>query len=142
MTPGRRDLALATKGFMPADEGDALWDAAVAAGRAVPGAPMLEVGSYCGRSTIWLGDAAESVGVVLFAVDHHRVVKIAPDRLGRFEDGAEVDPGIEALELLARGHHAQLDRARRFQLARRFGSRDPFLDQPFAQALAIRPSER
>jgi predicted O-methyltransferase YrrM len=72
VTPERRELALATKGFMPADEGDALWDAAVAAGHAVPEAPMLEVGSYCGRSTIWLGDAAESVGVVLFAVDHHR----------------------------------------------------------------------
>ena len=72
MTPERRELALATKGFMPADEGDALWDAAVAAGVAIPGAPMLEVGSYCGRSTIWLGDAAEQAGVVLFAVDHHR----------------------------------------------------------------------
>lgn len=72
MTPARRELALATKGFMPADEGDALWDAAVAAAAAVPGAPMLEVGSYCGRSTIWLGDAAEQSGVVLFAVDHHR----------------------------------------------------------------------
>ena len=57
---------------MPADEGDALWDAAVAASKAVPGAPMLEVGSYCGRSTIWLGDAAERSAVVLFAVDHHR----------------------------------------------------------------------
>jgi predicted O-methyltransferase YrrM len=72
VTPERRELALATKGFMPAEEGDALWDAAVAAGQAVPGAPFLEVGSYCGRSTIWLGDAAESVGVALFAVDHHR----------------------------------------------------------------------
>ena len=72
MTPERRELALATKGFMPADEGDALWDAAVAATRAVPDAPMLEVGSYCGRSTIWLGDAAERSGIVLFAVDHHR----------------------------------------------------------------------
>lgn len=72
MRPERRELALATKGFMPADEGDALWAAAVAAGRSVPGAPMLEVGSYCGRSTIWLGDAAELAGVVLFAVDHHR----------------------------------------------------------------------
>ena len=39
---------------------------------AVPNAPMLEVGSYCGRSTIWLGDAAERAGTVLFAVDHHR----------------------------------------------------------------------
>jgi MMP 1-O-methyltransferase len=72
VTPERRQLALATKGFMPADEGDALWDAALAAGAAVPGVPMLEVGSYCGRSTIWLGDAAERSGVVLFAVDHHR----------------------------------------------------------------------
>ena len=72
MTPDRRELALATKGFMPADEGDALWSAAVAAGAAVPNAPMLEVGSYCGRSTIWIGDAAERSGVVVFAVDHHR----------------------------------------------------------------------
>ena len=72
MTPGRRELALATKGFMPADEGDALWNAAVEAAAAVPQAPMLEVGSYCGRSTIWLGDAAERAGTVLFAVDHHR----------------------------------------------------------------------
>jgi MMP 1-O-methyltransferase len=72
VTPERRELAITTKGFMPADEGDALWDAAVAASAAVPGAPMLEVGSYCGRSTIWLGDAAERSGVVLFAVDHHR----------------------------------------------------------------------
>ena len=68
----RRALALRTKGFMPPDEGDALWDAAVAAARAVPGQPMLEVGSYCGRSTIWLGDAAEQTGTVVFAVDHHR----------------------------------------------------------------------
>jgi hypothetical protein len=68
----RRALALATKGFMPADEGDALHAAAVAAGAALPGAPWVEVGSYCGRSTIWLGDAAERCGTALFAVDHHR----------------------------------------------------------------------
>lgn len=72
MKPERRQLALVTKGFMPPDEGDALWSAAVAASAAVPRAPMLEVGSYCGRSTIWLGDAAEQAEVVLFAVDHHR----------------------------------------------------------------------
>lgn len=57
---------------MPADEGDALGAAARAAARAVPGAPMLEVGSYCGRSTVWLGDAAEAAGVLVFALDHHR----------------------------------------------------------------------
>lgn len=57
---------------MPADEGDALHAAAAAAVAAVPDAPMLEVGSYCGRSTVWLGDVAESAGVLLFALDHHR----------------------------------------------------------------------
>jgi hypothetical protein len=72
VTPERRDLALATKGFMPADEGDALRAAAIDAASAVPEAPMLEVGSYCGRSTVWLGDAAEQTGRVLFALDHHR----------------------------------------------------------------------
>jgi hypothetical protein len=72
VTPERRDLALATKGFMPADEGDALRAAAIDAAGAVPEAPLLEVGSYCGRSTVWLGDAAEQTGRVLFALDHHR----------------------------------------------------------------------
>lgn len=70
--PVLRELALATKGFMPADEGDALYEAALAAGRAVPGTPWVEVGSYCGRSTVWLGTAAREADTVLFAVDHHR----------------------------------------------------------------------
>jgi predicted O-methyltransferase YrrM len=70
--PTLRALALATKGFMPEDEGDALHAAATAAAIAVPGAPFVEVGSYCGRSTIWLGDAARESETTLFAVDHHR----------------------------------------------------------------------
>ena len=57
---------------MPPDEGDALYDAACAAGADVPGVPFLEVGSYCGRSTVWLGAAARRAGTVVFAVDHHR----------------------------------------------------------------------
>ena len=72
VSPARRHLALTTKGFMPPDEGDALHAAALDAAGRVPGAAWLEVGSYCGRSTIWLGDAAEQAGTVLFAVDHHR----------------------------------------------------------------------
>ena len=57
---------------MPPDEGDALFEAACAAGVAVPGLPFLEVGSYCGRSTVWLGAAARQCDTVVFAVDHHR----------------------------------------------------------------------
>ncbi len=70
--PVLREHALAAKGFMPAEEGDALYEAAVAAGRALPGLAFVEVGSYCGRSTVWLGAAARACGTVVFAVDHHR----------------------------------------------------------------------
>lgn len=56
---------------MPADEGLALHAAAVAAAADVPG-PFLEVGSYCGKSSVYLGAAAQATGRVLFAVDHHR----------------------------------------------------------------------
>lgn len=57
---------------MPPDEGDALYEAACRAGAACPGLAFLEVGSYCGRSTVWLGAAARACSTVLFAVDHHR----------------------------------------------------------------------
>ncbi len=57
----------AAKGFMPEDEGTALHDAAVAAG-----GPLLEVGTYCGKSAVWLGSAARRRSTVLFTVDHHR----------------------------------------------------------------------
>ena len=66
-----RAHAVAARGFMPEDEGDALYEAAVLASGAVPGAPFVEVGSYCGRSTVWLGGAARLGNTTLFAVDHH-----------------------------------------------------------------------
>lgn len=34
--------------------------------------PAVEIGSYCGRSTVYLGMACKAEGQVLFAVDHHR----------------------------------------------------------------------
>jgi predicted O-methyltransferase YrrM len=64
--------AEAARGFMPPDEGVALHDAAVDAAGRVPGAPLLEIGSYCGKSAVYLGAAAAAAGTVLFAVDHHR----------------------------------------------------------------------
>jgi len=63
------EVARAAKGFMPDDEGLALH----AAGRdAASLAPLLEVGSYCGKSAVYLGAAARAAGTVLFSVDHHR----------------------------------------------------------------------
>jgi MMP 1-O-methyltransferase len=66
-----RARAEATRGFMPLDEGDALFVAARQAATRLPQFPMVEVGSYCGRSTVWLGEAARLSRVTLFAVDHH-----------------------------------------------------------------------
>jgi predicted O-methyltransferase YrrM len=68
--PVLRAAAEAARGFMPPDEGLALHDAAL--GVPVGGSPMLEIGSYCGTSAIYLGAAARERDTVLFALDHHR----------------------------------------------------------------------
>ncbi|WP_255951009.1 class I SAM-dependent methyltransferase [Streptomyces odontomachi] len=70
--PGPDVLAAfeAAKGFMPRDEGLALYAAAAQAARL--GLPLLEVGTYCGRSTVLLAAAARDAGVTAVTVDHHR----------------------------------------------------------------------
>jgi predicted O-methyltransferase YrrM len=72
MDPELQAAAEAARGFMPPDEGLALHDAAVDAISRVPHAPLLEIGSYCGKSAVYLGAAAAAAGRVLFALDHHR----------------------------------------------------------------------
>jgi predicted O-methyltransferase YrrM len=57
------------KGFLADDEACALYQYAEKA--AVFG-PLLEVGSYCGKSTVILGSAAKQHESTVFAVDHHR----------------------------------------------------------------------
>ncbi|MBO1767263.1 class I SAM-dependent methyltransferase [Allobranchiibius sp. GilTou38] len=54
-------------GFLPVDEGAALYDVGCAAG---PGT-WLEIGTYCGKSTYLLGNAARVAGARLVTVDHH-----------------------------------------------------------------------
>lgn len=68
--PAARLFALADQitGFMPADEGRALYDAAV--GYLGDGIGV-EIGTYCGKSTLMLGAAAQQSGGVLYTVDHH-----------------------------------------------------------------------
>ncbi len=56
---------------MPDDEGLALYRVGgVAAGSGL--GPLLEVGTYCGKSAIYLGAAAREGGNLLLSVDHHR----------------------------------------------------------------------
>lgn len=69
MDPELRRHAEAARGFMPTAEGEALYEAARSV--AVAG-PLLEVGTYCGKSSVWIGAAAQELGRVLFTVDHHR----------------------------------------------------------------------
>ncbi|MEU4321546.1 class I SAM-dependent methyltransferase [Nocardia fluminea] len=72
ISAGTSDLfALAEQvvGFMPPDEGRALYAAARAyAGDGI----IMEIGTYCGKSTVYLGAAARETGAAVFTVDHHR----------------------------------------------------------------------
>src|ERR1700677_5246383 len=61
--------AQAATGFMPEPEGLALFDAAASYSRR---GPVLEIGSYCGKSTLSLAAAASAAGQLVVTVDHHR----------------------------------------------------------------------
>ncbi len=57
------------KGFLHPEEGARLYDLALSAARL---GPCLEIGSYCGKSTVYLGTACQRRDQVLYALDHHR----------------------------------------------------------------------
>lgn len=57
------------KGFLDAQEGSGLYEIALEA--SIIG-PCLEIGSYCGKSTIYLGTACKENNGILFSIDHHR----------------------------------------------------------------------
>jgi len=59
----------AVKGFLAAAEGEALFNAAR---KSAALGPVLEIGSYCGKSTVYLGLGARAGGGQVLAVDHHR----------------------------------------------------------------------
>ncbi len=61
--------ALDARGFMPPEEGIALYEEAVAR---LPHGPGLEIGTWCGKSAIYLGAAARATGSTVFTLDHHR----------------------------------------------------------------------
>ncbi len=69
MDPELLRHARAAKGFMPDDEGELLYRVAL---DRLPHGPALEVGTYCGKSAIYLGAAALATGGTVFTVDHHR----------------------------------------------------------------------
>ena len=57
------------KGFLAEDEAQALYQHALQSSEK---GPVLEIGSYCGKSTIYLGLACRGNNSTVFALDHHR----------------------------------------------------------------------
>ncbi len=88
--------ARAAKGFMPDDEGLLLHRRAL---ERLPHGPVLEVGTYCGKSAIYLGAAAREVGGTVFTVDHHRGSE--ENQAGwEHHDPTLVDPDVGLMDTL------------------------------------------
>lgn len=90
-------VAADVRGFLPDDEAAALRAAAVEFAR--PGGVLVEIGTYCGKSTIHLGHVAREAGAVLVTVDHHRGSE--EHQVGwEYHDASLVDPETGAFDTL------------------------------------------
>jgi MMP 1-O-methyltransferase len=132
--PGQTDrlfaLADGVAGFMPADEGHALYETGM---RYLDGGVGVEIGTYCGKSTLLLGAAAQNTDSVLYTVDHHHGSEehqpgweyhdatLVDEKTGRFDtlpafrrilDSAALDDHVVAVvgksSVVARGWRAPL----------------------------------
>lgn len=137
MLPELIRLARATNGFMADDEGNALYRTVLRVGRergqsvegergqsvegeaaaqsvgpdSIPAAvTIVEIGSYCGKSTVYLGAAAAEVGAVVFTVDHHRGSEEMQTGW-EYHDAELVDPATGRIDSL-RSLRATLEAAR------------------------------
>lgn len=96
MPPDLLEHALAAKGFMPPEEGALLHRVAR---ERLPHGPALEVGTYCGKSAVYLGAAAREVGGTVFTVDHHRGSE--ENQAGwEHHDPTVVDPELGVMDTL------------------------------------------
>lgn len=84
---------------MPSEEGLALYEAALEATASVPGAPIVEVGTYCGKSSVYLGAAAKQAGSTVVTIDHHRGSEENQVGWAHHEPDL-VDPEIGAMDTL------------------------------------------
>ena len=56
------------KGFLDHNEGICLYNHALSSSKK---GPILEIGSYCGKSTIYLATAAQEYNCSVYSIDHH-----------------------------------------------------------------------
>lgn len=65
-----RDIdTMEVKGYLDAEEGEKLYHLAREASLR---GPVLEIGGYCGRSTLYLGMGCKENRGILYSIDHHR----------------------------------------------------------------------
>jgi predicted O-methyltransferase YrrM len=62
------ELLSTTKGFLHEEEGRCLYKTALKASLL---GPCLEIGSYCGKSAVYIGTACRMNNSILFSIDHH-----------------------------------------------------------------------
>ncbi|MCW2680499.1 MAG: hypothetical protein JWM62_1900 [Frankiales bacterium] len=104
LSPDLAAVAEGTKGFLPPDEAEALLEAALQG----PPGTWLEVGTYCGKSTVHLGSAARDRGAHLVTLDHHRGSE--ENQPGwEWHDASLVDPHTGRLETLPHLRHTLWD---------------------------------
>ncbi|MET0766937.1 MAG: class I SAM-dependent methyltransferase [Aeromicrobium sp.] len=89
-------LVTETKGFMPADEGLALH---AAAAEFCSGGVAVEIGTYCGKSTIYLAHAASVTGSTVLTIDHHRGSEEQQPGW-EYHDESLVDPALGLMDTL------------------------------------------
>lgn len=97
--------AVHAPGFMPTTEGLALHDAAreyLCDGTAI------EVGSYCGKSTVFLAAAARQSGGRVVTIDHHRGSEEHQPGW-EYHDSGLVDPHVGKLDTLRTFRHTIAD---------------------------------
>lgn len=93
-----RLAAESARGFMPPAEGEALFETAA---EYAPAGPIAEIGTYCGKSTIYLAAAASQAGQLVLTVDHHRGSE--ENQPGwEYHDADLVDPAAGRLDTLPR----------------------------------------
>jgi MMP 1-O-methyltransferase len=91
-----RLAAEAARGFMPPAEGIALYETAT---KYAAVGPIGEVGTYCGKSTIYLACAARQAGQAVVTVDHHHGSE--ENQPGwEYHDASLVDPATGRLDTL------------------------------------------
>lgn len=102
------DLAKQIKGFLAENEGLKLYELALEAATI---GPCLEIGSFCGKSAVYIGAACQQKGTTLFTIDHHRGSEeqqpgqpyydpeLFDERIGRIDSLPLLRTAIEKAEL-------------------------------------------